>query len=295
MHLFLIQDPQFTLFCDFLTYQDIVLLLCTSKQYKQKIETHAKIWQKKIYNAIAKPYKIETEGQLYFTFFRLIIQEINNFIKIWKDGASAAWWLYHIALVSKNGKLARDGRNCIIQYKGITNDLVNRLRQHCGIISGGARSTSRKIKAHPGCSWMFINFTGPFYVERDVKQFEPACKPKGKKFRTSQLDLTFRKTMEQELTLPKYKNKPMNRYILDTIETLNCNPWVPKGRDTSKIPLTIFWCMPEMRSPNLYKFLPTSGIIQERILTSKQQDKMFTLSTKSKPWVVFPNATNVSY
>ncbi len=53
-------------------------------------------------------------------------------------------------------------------YKGCTNNIERRLRQHNGEIGGGARSTTRRIECHP---WKLAYTVGPF-ERRDALRVE---------------------------------------------------------------------------------------------------------------------------
>ncbi len=200
------------------------------------------------------------------------------------------WYFYHIVLTWPNGTLVRPSKNRIIQYKGITLDLVNRLRQHSGIIARGARSTSKWIKHYPGSGFQFIYFVGPFIGDtlqechRQALHFEFGAKAKGGTFRKQQVLLETRQKMVQEI-----RQSFSNRSILDTLELFLCKKWVRKGDEIDNMPLNLTWCIPEMRSDAMLNFLPTQ--IKEVILTTDEKKQMFITTDRiqsARPWIVEP-------
>ncbi len=135
----------------------------------------------------------------------------------------------------------------------------------------------------------FIPVGGPTLKQaaRNLRQLEPATKSKGAKSRRSQLSLEFRKRLATETLMEgSSQAKLMNRFILDTIEALNCQTWGAKGECTSKIPAAVCWVLPQMRSPTIVRFLPDR--IKEKVLTDEEKKCLFQVSDNSKPWIVFP-------
>jgi len=117
-----------------------------------------------------------------------------------------------------------EGYKCYIiyndnySYVGITNNINRRIRQHNGIIKGGAKYT-QLINSTIKTNWNYACYVSGFVSKQDALRFEWALKH----------------------VKPKYKTGIINR-IAKLIILLNKEKWTSKSPLSYNYKLTINWC-----------------------------------------------------
>jgi predicted GIY-YIG superfamily endonuclease len=158
------------------------------------------------------------------------------------DEASSedAWVFYLIALHDAHNRLAHDGSGRPAFYKGSTNNIRRRLRQHCCVLKrGGARyTTSRVTGRQTERVWKVVCLVRGFTVERHVRQFEAATKQRHQRYRRPRVTTQAWRTIDR-LNVPAC--------LKHVLQTLACQPaWCRNGPAVSGLELRLELWQPDL-------------------------------------------------
>jgi predicted GIY-YIG superfamily endonuclease len=202
------------------------------------------------------------------------------------DGSRASWVFYLIGLFDAHGDLINAGT----MYKGSTDNLQRRLRQHCGIVAGGARRTSRNRNSTGNASQVVqvvykpICIVSGFTLEKHVRQFEAATKQKPNMVRA-------RKRRVPNEVWSKIGAFNIGSQIKHVLQTLCCQEkWVSSGPDVRRLALTVEVWKEQLLPPltELQALLPAYLTVRSVPQAEQQTRLSLPANTRCRPWLIVP-------
>lgn len=205
--------------------------------------------------------------------------------------ADVFWMCYLLILTTADGTPVLNKNGGFRTYIGATPNLVQRIRKHNKITTGGAKITSIGIGStednnrvwRPVCHISGIDGL----TEKQALQLEHACKSKHVKSRRKCLSLELRQHLSSHIV-----SSPA---LLGIFEAVHMERWTSNAPIAMNKPLRIHWWIEHML-PEVLKADPSSSTHQSllpsyvtsHILSLDEKESLMMLGSRAKPWKIIP-------
>ncbi len=168
----------------------------------------------------------------------------------------------------------------IYTYVGVTPSIRRRLRQHNGIIKGGARYTTNIKSRYPQYEWQCVCYTVGFQTTRQCLQAEWANKGNSlaRKWRTRhKLSSWFNDGRKAKAFIDRSENKITWR-LKTYLAVLNMPQWSKAAPVSSTVPLRVQWWQPQFQPREEPRYLAQH--ITEQVMPKNYQQDLLQASSR---------------